>query len=135
MAMFQAIDTAASGVRLGKTWMDVIAHNLANLNNATRTSEEPFRAQLVLAQSESQTGEPLGVRVVDIVRHQGEPPLVYAPNHPLADEDGLVQMAVVDMGAQMTDLIMAQRTYQVNLSVVKSSQEAYQSALQIGRAR
>ena len=52
---------------------------------------------------------------------------------PLADEEGYVVRAVVDVAAQMSDLIVAQRSYQMNLQVIRSGEEAYQSALRIGR--
>jgi flagellar basal-body rod protein FlgC len=42
-------------------------------------------------------------------------------------------LPVVDLAAQMSDLILATRAYQANLSVIKSGREAYESALKIGR--
>ena len=38
-----------------------------------------------------------------------------------------------DVAAQMSDLIVAQRSYQMNLQVSRAGEEAYQSALRIGR--
>ena len=49
--MFGALDAAATGVTLGRTWMDVVSDNVANLNTVRPAGEEPFRAKLVLAQS------------------------------------------------------------------------------------
>ena len=40
----------------------------------------------------------------------------------------------IDMGAQMTSLLMAQRGYQANLAVVDRAREAYLQALQLGRS-
>ena len=37
------------------------------------------------------------------------------------------------MAGQMADLIVAQRSYQMNLEVIRTGEEAYQSALRIGR--
>jgi flagellar basal-body rod protein FlgC len=59
--------------------------------------------------------------------------LVYDPSHPLADAGGYVRYPDVDLGQQMGQLIMAQRGYQANLSVVDRAREAYQAALQLGR--
>jgi flagellar basal-body rod protein FlgC len=37
------------------------------------------------------------------------------------------------MGDQMTQLMIAQRGYQANLSVIQQARDAYQQALSIGR--
>ena len=47
--MFGAMDTAATGVGLGRVWMDVIANNVANANTVRPAGEAPFRASTVQA--------------------------------------------------------------------------------------
>jgi flagellar basal-body rod protein FlgC len=44
----------------------------------------------------------------------------------------MVTMPHVDMGAQMVDLMIAQRSYQANIRTVQSAKEAYESALRLG---
>ena len=51
----------------------------------------------------------------------------------LADAEGYVKYPDVDLGDQMTQLMMAQRGYQANLAVVERATSAYQAALQLGR--
>ena len=128
---FESLNIAATGAGLGKTWIDAVAHNIANANTIRPYDEEPFRSKLVIAR-EAADGE--GVEVAGITEVGGEAPEVWDPDHPFANEDGVVTRPMVDLAAQMTDLIAAQRTYQANLSVIRSSREAYQSAMQIGRA-
>jgi flagellar basal-body rod protein FlgC len=50
MSMFGALETASTGVTLGRTWMDAVSDNIANLNTVRRGGEEPFRARLIVAQ-------------------------------------------------------------------------------------
>lgn len=135
MSIFHSLDVANTGVRMASTWLDVLAHNIANVNTVTNPDEEPFRAQLVHAEeSLGGTGGPgEGVRVTDLPRAQGDPPLAYDPLHPLADEDGLVALPVVDLAGALTDLVLATRTYQVNVGVIESSKEAYETAMRLGR--
>ena len=128
---FETLKIAATGAGLGKTWIDAVAHNIANVNTIRPADEEPFRAKLVVAR-EAADGQ--GVEVVGIEQNEGEPPKAWDPDHPFADEDGVVTRPMVDLSAQMTDLIAAQRSYQANLSVIRSSREAYQAAMQIGRS-
>ncbi len=49
------------------------------------------------------------------------------------EQMGLVQGPLVDLGGQMTDLMIAQRYFQANSRVVTAAKEAYESALRIGR--
>jgi flagellar basal-body rod protein FlgC len=134
MGAFDTIDIAATGADVSQTWLDAIAHNLANVNTVRSTDEEPFRAMLVHAEeSLDSAGRGEGTRVREILRNDGDPMWVYDPEHPLADDEGYVVRAVVDVAAQMSDLIVAQRSYQMNLQVIRAGEEAYQSALRIGR--
>jgi flagellar basal-body rod protein FlgC len=57
--------------------------------------------------------------------------VVYDPNNPLADKQGLVRRPDMDLGDQMTNLILAQRAYQLNLAVIDRAHESYQQALNI----
>jgi flagellar basal-body rod protein FlgC len=127
---FDALDIAASGANLGRTWLNAVAHNIANVNTVNPDGVEPFRSKLVVAR-EASDGK--GVEVVGIDEVGGVAPQVYDPTHPYASEEGAVTRPVVDLATQMADMIGAQRTYQANLSVIKSSRDAYTSAMQIGR--
>lgn len=134
MSTFGSLDIAASGLGVSKFWMDTIGHNLANVNTVRAADEEPFRAQLVVAQ-ENRTafGVGRGASVAAVVRQEGDAPLTFDPAHPLADENGYVAGPVVDMAGQMTDLIVASRSYQMNLQVLRDAREAYQAALRLGQ--
>lgn len=136
MSTFSGIEIANTGLGFNKYWLDTVSHNLANLNTVRPGDEEPFRARVVVAQQLG--GEPYapagsGVAVGAVVEQEGDAALVFAPDHPLADEDGYVIRPVVDLAAQMTDLMIAQRAYQTNARSMQSSKEAYEAALQIGQ--
>ena len=60
--------------------------------------------------------------------------MLYAPDNPLANEDGYVAAPVVDLAGQMSDMILASRMYQANIAVLKDSREALESATNLGRA-
>ena len=132
MGAFDTIDIAATGATTSQDWMDVLAHNLANVNTIRPGDEQPFRALLVQAQANSR-GFGAGVRIVAVHEASGDPRLVFDPQHPLANADGYVSFPVIDIAGQMADLIIAQRSYQMNLQVIKNAQETYASALRIGR--
>src|SRR2546423_15691276 len=119
MGMFSTLDTAVTGAATGQTWLNAISDNVANSNTVRPAGEEPFRARLVVARSLGQPGEiGTGVGVESVELNQSQPQTVYDPDNPLADEKGNVTRPVVDMSEEMTNLVMAQRFYQVNLSVL-----------------
>ncbi|GCD21767.1 flagellar basal body rod protein FlgC [Cellulomonas fimi] len=131
MTIFGAIGIASTGLTVHRKWLDAVSDNLANLNTVRPTSEDAFRAKYVVAAESA--GENQGVQVAGIVEGSAEGRLVYEPSNPLADEDGYVRYPDIDMSSQMTQLIMAQRGYQANATVVDRARETYQAALQIGR--
>lgn len=127
--MFGALDAASTGVTLGRTWMDVTSDNVANVNTVRAAGQEPFRAKLVVAQSLPGTA---GVSVSGIREQAGKPDVVYDPENPLADTRGYVTRPKVDLTEEMTNMLMAQRLYQANLSVMQQARDSYQQALRLG---
>ena len=130
MGAFDALGISASGASVSRTWLEAVSHNVANINTVRPAEEEPFRAQLVVAQARNDGS---GVDVVAVMDAEGDAGVRYDPSHPFADERGYVSLPVVDLATQMSDMIGAQRSYQANLSIMRSSQEAYQAAMRLGK--
>jgi flagellar basal-body rod protein FlgC len=131
--MFEALGISGSGMRVHRTWMDAISDNIANVNTVRSTSDDPFEARYVVARSIENGGVGGGVQVAGVELSKDATKLVYDPSHPLADARGMVQMANVDLGEQMTTIIMAQRGYQANISAMDRVRQAYQAAIQMGK--
>jgi flagellar basal-body rod protein FlgC len=131
--MFDALGIAASGMQLHKTWMDAISDNIANINTARRTSESAFQTRYVVAQAVENGGVGGGVTVAGIQLSSGQGKVVYDPNNPLADSQGMVRLPDVDLSEQMTTMIMAQRGYQANISALDRVKASYQAAIAMGR--
>ena len=129
MAIFNVLGVAGTGVTVYRKWLDAVSDNIANMNNVSRTSENAFQARYVIAQ-EAQDGN--GAQVGGTVLGSAEGKLVYEPTHPLADSDGYVRYPDIDLGSQMGQMMMAQRAYQANLSVVDRARDAYTAAIQLG---
>ena len=129
MAAFEMLRIANTSLGMHQTWLDALAHNISNVNTVTSTDEDAFQEQMVRAQSRADGG----VDVDGIELGDAEGRLTFQPDHPLADEDGMVRTPDMDLGSQMTQLVMAQRGYQASVQVTKNAQDTYNSALQIGR--
>lgn len=136
--LFPTFNTAGTGLGVFRTWMDAVSDNLANVNTVRPTSEAAFQPRFVVAEAigsgqEAMSGGPAGARVRGISFGNAEGRLVQDATNPLADANGMVRLPDIDMGDQMTQLMIAQRGYQMNLAVIDRAKDAYQQALSIGR--
>ena len=131
MSTFNAIGVAGTGVTVYRKWLDAVSDNIANIDNVSRTSENAFQARYVVAQ-EAQDGN--GAQVGGIAYGSAEGRLSFEPDNPLADTEGYVRRPDIDLGGQMAQMMMAQRSYQANLSVVDRARESYQAAINLGKA-
>jgi flagellar basal-body rod protein FlgC len=130
MPIFDSIGIAATGATTYRKWLDAVSDNISNMNDAVSTSAAAFQERYVIAQPAS---DGKGVQVGGIALGSKTGRVVYEPNNPLADKNGNVRYPDIDLSDQMGQLIMAQRGYQANLSVVDRAKDAYQAALQLGR--
>jgi len=128
MGAFDTLRIAGSSLGMHQTWLDVLGHDLANVNTVRSTDQNAFQAQMVVAEPRADGG----VRVAGIALSDPEGVLVHDPEHPLADAEGYVRRPAMDMAATMTQLVMAQRGYQAAVQVTKVAQDDYQSAIRIG---
>ncbi|MDO5672859.1 MAG: flagellar basal body rod protein FlgC [Actinomycetaceae bacterium] len=133
MTVFGAIGIAGTGMTVNRKWMDAISDNIANVNTTRPMNEEAFRARYVVAQAVDY-GRPAGTMVSGIALGSTDGHVVYDPDDPNANQEGYVRRPDINLGSQMTQLIMAQRAYQANAAVVDRSKQSYEAALQIGRS-
>jgi flagellar basal-body rod protein FlgC len=130
MTVFDSIGIAGTGATVYRKWLDAVSDNLSNLNDVAPTSGNAFQQRYVIAQEASDGN---GAQVGGIVLGSAAGRMVYEPDNPVADKNGYVRYPDIDLSDQMGQLIMAQRGYQANLSVVDRARDAYQAALQLGR--
>ena len=136
MSGFDTFDVARSGLTLSKTWLDAIANNIANVNTVHPAGQPPFRASYILAQEIGPAGpgrSGQGVRAVGLVDDPSTPVMVSAPGNPLADANGNVTLPVVDLAIEMTNMIMANRSFQANGRTIETARDMYLAALRLGR--
>jgi flagellar basal-body rod protein FlgC len=134
--MFPTFDIASSALTTHRIWMNALADNIANINTVKPMSQAAYQEKFIVAQEiPSAPGEPVGVgggvAPVEVQYGDATGMVTYDPNNPLADKNGLVRRPAENLGDQMTNLIIAQRGYQLNLAVVTRAQQSYEQALQI----
>lgn len=55
----------------------------------------------------------------------------YDPNHPDANEEGMVRYPDIDMVREMTEMVSANKLYEANLSSIEAEKEIMKRSLQI----
>ena len=132
-AVFEALGISGTGMHVHQQWMDAISDNIANVNTVRPTSQAAFQARYVVAAAVENGGTGAGVTQVGVALGDQAGRLVSDPTNPLADVNGFVRLPDIDLGEQMSTMIMAERGYQANLSNVDRIKETYQAAIQMGR--
>jgi flagellar basal-body rod protein FlgC len=133
MSTFDTLRIGGSSLFVHRKWMDAVSDNIANINTVNAPGEKPFQERMIVAEAVQYGSGQGGVRVARTELGSAEGVKAYEPDNAMADSDGYVTRPDIDLGDQMTQLLMAQRGYQANLSTIKSATEAYQQALQLGK--
>jgi flagellar basal-body rod protein FlgC len=133
VAIFDTLGISGSGLMVHRKWLDAVSDNIANINTVNPSDQDAFRERFIVAQSVDYGSGSGGVRVARAEFGDPEGRLVYEPEHPLADGEGYVRYPDIDLGDQMTQMLIAQRGYQANLAVVERATNMYQAALQLGK--
>jgi flagellar basal-body rod protein FlgC len=134
--LFGAINTAGSGLTVYRTWLDAVSDNIANMNNVVPGDQQSFQERFVSAVAKpdaSGEGVGSGVEIAGIVFDNDEGRLAFQPDHPQADANGYVKYPDVDLGDQMAQMLIAQRSYQANLATIDRARDAYLAALELGK--
>jgi len=138
MSLFNIFDIAGSGMRAQNVRLNLTASNLANSESVAGSENEAYRARhpvfaTVFKSVPGQENVVASVETVAIVESQRESPRRYAPDHPLANEEGYIFGSNVDTIEEMTDMISASRGYQTNVEILIASKKLLLETLKIGQ--
>jgi flagellar basal-body rod protein FlgC len=158
--MFSTFKTAAQGMAVQREKIAVAARNIAHAGTtAPLGSPDAYRVQSVVTSVGDKTefhgmlldnittlnktnaqhagsdaemrsgGRNLGPQMEVVERDQYR--FEFDPNHPDADENGMVRYADVDLIHEMTQIVSANRLYEANLSVVEAEKQILRRTLDI----
>lgn len=136
--LIPGIRSTSAALNAERTRLDVIAENIANANTTRGLNGRPYqRQQVVFSQAleQAQDGQlKPGGPVVSKIQADSRPGRsIYLPGHPDANASGMVVMPNVDVQEEMADMIIAGRTFEANLAVLKSGRQMTAQALSIGK--
>jgi len=134
MSLDKAFDIAASALTAQSQRLNVVASNLANADSASGSDGKPYQAkQVVFVAAPVGSGGAMGVRVSAVINDPTPARRVYDPKHPLADADGYVTPANVNVVEEMVNMIAASRAYQNNVEVMNTAKTLLLHTLNLGQ--
>ena len=146
MGISNIFDIAGSGMSAQSTRLNTTASNIANADTASSSIEKTYRGRhpVFAASYNAMLGHPekqdqdapeeaLGVQVKGIVESDAPLQPRYEPENPLADEKGYVYYPNINVVEEMTNMISASRSYQVNVEVANAAKQMMQKILTLGQ--
>ena len=141
MDFMKSLTVSASGMSVQRTRVGLAASNLVNVE--TTRSEDgsgPYR-RLDAVVTPASFDEALnaaddgvrGAEVMQVVADPTEGKLVHNPNHPDADENGMVRLPNVNPVQEMVNLMTAQCGYDANATAFETAKTMIQRGLEIVR--
>ena len=122
MKIKNIFDIAGRAMAAQMVRLNTISSNLANAGATSGDPEtvyKPLKPEFKTQYSENVKKNDIStVNVSKVVELQKEPFKIFDPNHPLADGDGYIYKAPINVEEEMVDMMDASRQYQNNIEVV-----------------
>ncbi len=151
MGLYTSLNIGATGLSAQRMQIDVIANNIANANSTRTTEGGPYqRSRVILTPRggvpvfetpllpdalQSEMGG--GVKVNAIEKDEAPARMVYDPTHPDSVKGGkwagYVAYPNVNIVTEMVNMIAANRSYEANVTMIDTSKQMFERALQLGR--
>jgi flagellar basal-body rod protein FlgC len=133
MSLFRVFDISGSALHAQTVRLNATASNMANAESASSSTQSTYRARHpVFATQLAAADEAAGVDVLGIVESQEPLRRTYRPEHPMADQDGYINMPNVNPVEEMANMISASRSYQSNVEVMNTSKQMLMRTLALG---
>ena len=140
MSSFKVFDIAGSGMSAQNLRLNLVASNLSNADSVSSSIDETYKSrqpvfatqlQDILDRQTATSG--VGVRVLGVVESDSPSVQEYAPDHPLANEDGYIFRPNVNTIEEMANMMSASRSYQNNVEVFNTAKQLLIQTLRLGQ--
>ena len=134
--LFGSLNISTHGMLAQSQRIRVISENVANVGTAANSpNSDPYQRKTITFKNE--LDRELGERLVQVDRIEDDTdtpfPMKYLPDHPGADENGMVRFPNVNILIEMTDMREASRSYEANLGMLDQSKEMVLSTIDLLR--
>jgi len=132
-ALMASLKIAGSGMEAQSTRLRVVSENIANARTTgDTTGADPYRRKIITFGDEMDKAS--GISLVDVKKigtDQGNFVEEYDPDHPAANEQGMVKYPNVNVLIEMADLREANRSYEANLQSIKQTRDLISSTIDL----
>ena len=123
-APLNLFDVATRAMSAQLVRMNAAASNLANAGSVAGSAEEAYRPLRPVFGSELDAASGLStVRVAGVYRTDAAPVRLHEPDNPLADANGDVWSAPVDVSAEMVEMMESARQYQNMVEALSTAKQ------------
>ncbi len=138
MSLFNVFGITASGMSAQSMRLNTTASNIANADSVSSSVDQTYRARhpvFAAAMQEAAAGQQhsVGVDILGIVESDKPLNIQYAPEHPMADNEGYIYKPNVNVIEEMTNMISASRSYQTNVQLAESAKNMLNKTLMLGK--
>ena len=121
--LISSLKISAAGMKVQGSRLRVIAENLANVDSLpTEPGKSPYRRKTIFFQNILDRKLDLNlVEVKKVGLDKSEFSSRLDPSHPAANEDGYVKIPNVKTLVEVMDMREAQRSYEANLTAIRSA--------------
>jgi flagellar basal-body rod protein FlgC len=130
-----SIQASAAGMRVQSERLKIITQNIANSEvTGTTPGAEPYRRKQLVIKNvyDANLGAEV-VKVDSVMQDKSDFILKYEPNHPAADENGLVKYPNVNIVIESVDAKEAQRTFEANMAAMEIAKSNRSKILELMR--
>ena len=141
MADFKLFDIAASGMKAQSMRLNLIASNIANADSVSSSQGEVYKSRqpifkTMMQNIGSQAGRnnsATGVEMVAVVESKAPVFPEYAPNHPMANDEGYIFRSNVNSVEEMANMISARRSFENNIEMARASKRMLERIINMGK--
>ena len=137
MKIKNIFDIAGRAMAAQMVRLNTISSNLANAGATTGDPEtvyKPLKPEFKTQYSENVKKNGIStVNVSKVVELKKDPLKIFDPNHPLADENGYIYKAPINVEEEMVDMMDASRQYQNNVEVVTTLKALTLKTINLGK--
>lgn len=137
MSSMKIFDIAGSALSAQSQRLNLVASNMANADSVSSSINETYRSRQPIFKAMVDQMNPkssaVGVRMLGVVESQVPLQQEYAPDHPMANEEGYIFRPNVNIVEEMANMISASRSYQNNVEVVNSAKQMMMGLLRLGQ--
>lgn len=139
MSLNAIFDIAGSAMTAESARLTTSAENMSNANVESSSPDQVYQAKYpvfkaVQEHANQWMGDQIkaGVQLQGIYESNAEPSKRYDPNSPIADENGFVYTSNINYIEEMSNVISASRSYQMNIELLNTIKQLMQRTLQLG---